>query len=111
MGTNVITKPSDGEIYPGIDIISFGSPVEKIRENAKKLAKGTKAYMPKITEIGKTILTKKDGDIVRYNAATKKPFKSQEKSGAVKSIVTSASVKALLEKLFERKYAGKRDER
>lgn len=103
MGTNVITKPSNGEIYPGIDIISFGSPVEKIRQNAKKLAKGTKAYMPKITNIGKTILTKKDGDIVRFNAATKKPFKSEGK----KSIVTSANVKSLLGKLFERKYADK----
>ena len=109
MGTSVITKPSSGEIYPGIDVISFGAPVEKIRETAKKLAKGTKAYMPKITEVGKTILTKKDkeGAIVRFNAATKKPFKSEGK----KSIVTSASVKKLLDKLLARKYADTRGER
>lgn len=107
MGLNVTTKPSSGEIYPRIDIISFGAPVERIKENAKKLAKGTMAYMPNITEVGKTILTKKDGAIVRFNAATKKIFKSEGK----KSIVTSASVKTLLDKLFARKYADTRGER
>lgn len=107
MGTSVITKPSSGEIYPGIDVISFGAPVEKIRETAKKLSKGTKAYMPNITEVGKTILTKKEGAIVRFNAATKKIFKSEGK----KSIVTSASVKKLLDKLLARKYADTRGER
>lgn len=110
MGTSVNTKPSSGAIYPGIDIISFGSPVEQIRVNAKKLSRGSKAYMPKITDIGKSILTKQGGNIVRFNAATKRPFKSMEKTGVVKSIVSSPSVKSLLERLFARKYPKNKGE-
>ena len=102
MGNNVNTQPSNGEIYPGVDVLSFGAPVEKIRENTKKLTTAAKAYVPKITEIGKTILTKKGGEIVRFSAETKKSFKSK---------VISANVKSLLEKLFTRKYADKNNER
>lgn len=111
MGNNVNTQPSKGEIYPGVDVLSFGAPVKKIRENAQKLTKAAKAYVPKITDFGKTILTKQNGDIVRYSAETKKPFKSKEKLGMVKSIVSSANVKGILERLFARKYANKDNER
>lgn len=102
MGNNVNTQPSKGEICPGVDVLSFGAPVEKIRDNAKKLTIAAKAYVPKITEIGKTILTKKGGEIARFSAETKKSFKSK---------VTSANVKSLLEKLFARKYDDKNNER
>ena len=40
MGNNVNTQPSKGEIYPGVDVLSFGAPVEKIRKNAPGMHHG-----------------------------------------------------------------------